>query len=1022
MRLTRPLLFFFIFNMLIFCNVAKAGILDNYRNCISDNLTNTDSSVRLISECLIPTYTRFLDKYKNCIYDNLLKTDKNVNLIANCLDSSSGQLLSDAILGEAVANQDIKPWTPVKGAIGIYKNQIKISVAFDDEANRVFSDNRLVLEFDIVDENNILQFDSIDTGNLPKEANAILDTGAFDNTHQISMLIENPHALKPEKTYNFSFSLKQEPESNGKVYLYAQIGLNLAKFVNIDSTFGGWGIQPLQPDHFEFFYTQKNTPSGTVWFTKDKSYSCDKTYNGKGMICNEHNQWQTLYDLFDIQYSKIDENKNYSSGSNHSTQPPVEANPWIGHYKSYLGLKELKLSKEGKDKWKSTIKVSMSDIYDMDCRVKLKQKGGKWPKDTVATCYLSEDDVLDSGDIEIGSDDRDLTKYQNKKKKSIYVKDIDMADYITHPGEWYVFAVITYKGGANQSTPGDKSERAKIVVTGSTPVASPPVNQTYTGHYISPLGRTGASLPDIIARELKLEQSSSYQTGQNVPLVCTLENIGGKNKKAKRKKRSKSEFRVFNGETSQGHPIWSETEKTRTTNINKTGETHKERATIPASVLSAGGTFNVQVCVDTNNKVKEGSGEHNNCTPPVLFYVEAPVVIPAPQPAPQPVVTPPSTPVSSYSVRMHNIDDVGTIFVNGAAMLSASYNNPETGWVSIEHLLQTGANTVRFQIDNHGSGWTYGFGLKQDDAVLWSDACGTRSVVGCNNNDGSTGTVYVKEIEIQIPDPTTTPQPTPQSVPPVNPTPVVDLVTHSLSFVQVPTYAGDVATLTFATQNDGTIAPTVDSQTSVHIQCDADTQQPPLNNVDVLAADLLPSQAVWNKATLSMPNLTGSCSAVVCANATGDVTEAVDNNCSALDFSLLPQPPMPQLSIRRFEDERGCCTTNRGDKIEPHIWVFNGGTVAPASNVLVLYQVRSPVATNNQWMNIGYGTIKPSELQPGDTDEDQLDSGGWRIPDTPEWLLQWHHVRAWVHPQGKTPVGDQAIELVTNEYGRYSKK
>ena len=163
-------------------------------------------------------------------------------------------------------------------------------------------------------------------------------------------------------------------------------------------------------------------------------------------------------------------------------------------------------------------------------------------------------------------------------------------------------------------------------------------------------------------------------------------------------------------------------------------------------------------------------------------------------------------------------------------------------------------------------------------------------------------------------------------------------------------------------------------------------------------------------------------------NGDGEVPEKhKSNNCSTevvFEVTADPEyvPPVPILTITRFEDEVGCCTTNTGSRIKPNIWIRNVGSALPASEVTVIYQIHSPVATGNVWWGIGYGGIRPDELTPGDTDEDYMDGNGWPIPKTSAWKKQWHTVRACIRADGSTPVGDPDRGDICASYSRYSKK
>jgi hypothetical protein len=189
------------------------------------------------------------------------------------------------------------------------------------------------------------------------------------------------------------------------------------------------------------------------------------------------------------------------------------------------------------------------------------------------------------------------------------------------------------------------------------------------------------------------------------------------------------------------------------------------------------------------------------------------------------------------------------------------------------------------------------------------------------------------------------------------------------------------------------------------------------------SSNLIPGQNNWEetKASVTMPNATGNCTAYLCADYQNAVTtEGEDNNCSTLNFTLQPRPK-PNLVITQFQDQKGCCTTNTGEYVYPDIWIRNDGAASPLATVRVLYRIASN-GTGRAWWNIGYGTISPSELSPGKKDEDFMDDGGgrWRIPKDGAWKKQWHTIQACVNPRGEEPTcaGDDSISI----YGRYSKK
>ncbi|MCI5208479.1 MAG: CHAP domain-containing protein [Candidatus Electrothrix sp. ATG2] len=182
--------------------------------------------------------------------------------------------------------------------------------------------------------------------------------------------------------------------------------------------------------------------------------------------------------------------------------------PWEG-YKNAVGIDSVRGSEEGEDDWEYVIEVPLDDIYDMDFRVKLKRKGGVWPDEVEASFYLSEDDTFDSGDVFLGSEDKDLSD-EAEKKRSVYVDDVDMADFINEPGEYYVYVAVAYGTGTNRSTSRDKKERVKIIVTDETPLSD--------GTFIwSPNG----AVPGMTCTQWK-EPADPHSWGDN--FLCTTRN------------------------------------------------------------------------------------------------------------------------------------------------------------------------------------------------------------------------------------------------------------------------------------------------------------------------------------------------------------------------------------------------------------------------------------------------------------------------------------------------------------------
>ena len=187
------------------------------------------------------------------------------------------------------------------------------------------------------------------------------------------------------------------------------------------------------------------------------------------------------------------------------------------------------------------------------------------------------------------------------------------------------------------------------------------------------------------------------------------------------------------------------------------------------------------------------------------------------------------------------------------------------------------------------------------------------------------------------------------------------------------------------------------------------------------ASELVPGRDQWEQinSLVSGPTSPGTYSLCGTANYHASVQESDFNNnrtCTTFEAAVV----YPRLSVERFEDRVGCCTTNTGKLVEPRIWVRNNGA-QPTGNLLVGFWIHSPVATGSTYQFMGYGTIEPRELPPGSLDEDRMDAGGWAIPKSSAWKKQWHTIKGCVHPTGHTPTGDESVESC-RKYTRYSKE
>jgi hypothetical protein len=120
---------------------------------------------------------------------------------------------------------------------------------------------------------------------------------------------------------------------------------------------------------------------------------------------------------------------------------------------------------------------------------------------------------------------------------------------------------------------------------------------------------------------------------------------------------------------------------------------------------------------------------------------------------PTPTPTPPAA-----QVRLFNIDDTITAFVNGQQVLQASSTGPnatqDTGFRTVTGLT-CGDNRFDFVVNNvnGGGGYTYGVQLRIDGALVVNSTCGTAGSPsqGCNGNDTAGGEVVRDETFFCVP-------------------------------------------------------------------------------------------------------------------------------------------------------------------------------------------------------------------------------------------------------------------------------
>ncbi len=136
---------------------------------------------------------------------------------------------------------------------------------------------------------------------------------------------------------------------------------------------------------------------------------------------------------------------------------------------------------------------------------------------------------------------------------------------------------------------------------------------------------------------------------------------------------------------------------------------------------------------------------------PIQAQVPIEIIVssPSPQQLPTETLTPfPSTqaqlptetltpsPPTKWYVRVHNIDDIGTVYVNDHVIASVGYSE-DSGWIEVtSYFLGEIQNRVRFTLKNNETGYRWGFAVMRNEIVIWQDREGQINQ-GARNDDFS---------------------------------------------------------------------------------------------------------------------------------------------------------------------------------------------------------------------------------------------------------------------------------------------
>lgn len=85
------------------------------------------------------------------------------------------------------------------------------------------------------------------------------------------------------------------------------------------------------------------------------------------------------------------------------------------------------------------------------------------------------------------------------------------------------------------------------------------------------------------------------------------------------------------------------------------------------------------------------------------------------------------------SVRVFNADDVGRVSLNGQPLFEVGLGQ-DSGTVDITSKLSSGANEVVFELVNVQGAISYGFEVRQGEAIVFQETCGLVFRAGCEDD------------------------------------------------------------------------------------------------------------------------------------------------------------------------------------------------------------------------------------------------------------------------------------------------
>ncbi|HEY7511844.1 MAG TPA: hypothetical protein VIG50_16415 [Vicinamibacteria bacterium] len=94
---------------------------------------------------------------------------------------------------------------------------------------------------------------------------------------------------------------------------------------------------------------------------------------------------------------------------------------------------------------------------------------------------------------------------------------------------------------------------------------------------------------------------------------------------------------------------------------------------------------------------------------------------------------PPPPASRTSTVRVFNSDDVGRVLLNGQVLFEMGLGQ-DSGAVDVTSKLAPGANEVVFELVNAHGAISYGFEVRQGEAIVFQETCGLVLRVGCEDD------------------------------------------------------------------------------------------------------------------------------------------------------------------------------------------------------------------------------------------------------------------------------------------------